>query len=184
MVSNSVRYHNLVASMNTAYSKGDMKAVAKWALELAELAQPAQVPLPAAFASVTPATPMPNPGASNKQSSVLYGAWVYAWLRSTFPDAFPLAGPVKALEPSAIVEAATAAGCLAQVCAAGTLGNPDAPAAPGLDWSLFTGLVGTGDGPYAHNVYVMGKLVATTTDNNPNGDAFAAANGIDMGVLR
>ena len=54
MVSNSVRYHNLVASMNTAYGKGDMKAVNKWALELAELAQPAQVPLPAAPA-VAPA---------------------------------------------------------------------------------------------------------------------------------
>ena len=50
----SVQVHNLIASLTNAAKKGDMKAVNKWALELAELAQTAQVQAPAAPA-VAPA---------------------------------------------------------------------------------------------------------------------------------
>ena len=43
--------HNLLASLKTAVDKGDMKAVAKWARELAELADPAPVATPAVVAA-------------------------------------------------------------------------------------------------------------------------------------
>ena len=49
--------HNLLASLTNAAKKGDMKAVAKWARELAVLADPAPVPPPVV---VTPSDPTPD----------------------------------------------------------------------------------------------------------------------------
>ena len=103
MVSNTVRYHNLVASMNTAYSKGDMKAVAKWARELAELAQPAQVPLPAAL--VAAALPASGNQGTNWEAAQIDAGFVFQASLGNLvgADTNPVPGAAKALKFSGVV---------------------------------------------------------------------------------
>jgi hypothetical protein len=64
MVSNSVQLHNLIASLTNASKKGDMKAVAKWAREIAALAEPAPVAVPAPAATPA-AADVPPPASSS-----------------------------------------------------------------------------------------------------------------------
>jgi hypothetical protein len=112
-------------------------------------------PLPEAIPVETP----PNFGVRQEMSSGLYNEWVSDWIQRTFPAAYvdwpPMVG---AIEPGAIATAATEAGCLAQVSAAGTLGFPGGPWHELGEWSLYTALVST-DG--VHRVFHMGKLVGS-----------------------
>jgi hypothetical protein len=57
----SVQLHNLIASLTNASKKGDLKAVAKWAREIAALADPAPVP---AQVAVTGGVAVPAPVAA------------------------------------------------------------------------------------------------------------------------
>ena len=54
----SVQLHNLIASLTNASKKGDLKAVAKWAREIAALTDPAPVATPAVAPSPTPVDPL------------------------------------------------------------------------------------------------------------------------------
>ena len=54
----SVQVHNLIASLTNAAKKGDLKAVAKWARELAVLADPA--PVPPLVVVPSPSDPAPD----------------------------------------------------------------------------------------------------------------------------
>jgi len=180
------RIGRLARAVANADRKGDDPGVEKWSIRLADASTSLAVLVnpdlaePEEFAPIV--APPPNFGASNKISSGLYGDWVSAWFQSSFPEAYRDWPPtVYAVAPGTIAEKAKADGCLAQVCAFGPLGAPDGAWAGMGDWSLFTGLVSTSsEGNFVHNVWIMGKLVASQT-GGPDGLPFAIANGLDAG---
>ncbi len=129
-----------------------------------------------------PVEPVPNFGESNAMSSGLYNDWVSAWVQRTFPEAYRDWPPtVYAIGPQEIVDAAKRDGCLAQVCAAGTLGYPTGPHDAIGDWSLYTALTSTStdSGGWLHQVWHMGKNVGEKLGGTDDGLEFAASLGFN-----
>lgn len=159
-------------SLARAVERNDRPQIANWAMRQADVSTSlavAAIPALAKEDEAAIAVPPPNFGRSNKLSTVLYSPWAFAWFAAAFGTVWPDAGK--------IAERATVDGCLAQVCAAGILGTPGDPG----DWSLFTGIVSTGeDGAYRHRVYQMGELIGTSDLTGPDkGLAFAESLGLD-----
>ena len=102
MVSDSVRLHNLIASLSNAAKKGDMKAVAKWARELAVLADPAPVPPPVVVPA--PATPSPT-GLTNWAAAQVDAGFVLRASQGDLvgADTNPAPGAAKALGFSGVI---------------------------------------------------------------------------------
>jgi len=166
------RVRKIGLSMATAAKRGDEAAVIKWATRaLAEvLAEPEAEP-------AEPAVVPPNFGFSAKISSGLYGEWVTAWVQRSFPEAYRDWPPkVYSIAPDSIVAKAKEDGCLAQVCAAGTLGSPDGPWAGMGDWSLYTNFTNSNE----HCVlWIMGEKRGEA--DVADGLAWAIGLGLDAG---
>lgn len=168
-------------------AKGDEPAILKWSLRLADystrLAALVAPPLTAEerMALAPAVEPPPNFGNRQEMSAGLYGDWVTAWFQRTFPEAYADWPPtVHAVAPGAIADAAKADGCLAQVCAAGVLGDPAGPWADLGDWSLYTALTGTTDnGGFVHRVWHMGKLVGSMVGGPGDGLDYAKSLGFN-----
>ena len=96
----SVQVHNLIASLTNAAKKGDLKAVAKWARELAVLADPAPVPPPV----VVPAPVTPT-GMSNWAAAQLDAGFVFLTSQGDNPgaDTNPAPGAAAALGFTGVV---------------------------------------------------------------------------------
>ena len=128
--------------------------------------------------AAAPVAPVPDKapdyGVRQEMSATLYAAWALAWMKKTFPDA-------GTFDPSAVLQAAKAAGCLAQVCASGVVGWPDGPYADLGDWSLYTSVVGTSldAGTMDFRVYHMGQLVGEKIGGPNDGLAYAKSLGFD-----
>jgi hypothetical protein len=106
-------------------------------------------------------------------SSGLYNDWVTAWVKRSFPEAYKDFPPtVHAIDGKDIIAKAKEDGCLAQVCAAGTLGGPNDLYGKDGDWSLYTALLGTSGEAgqpmqYRYRLYILGKLIDTLDSNDP-----------------
>jgi hypothetical protein len=112
----SVQVHNLIASLTNAAKKGDMKAVAKWARELAVLADPAPVPPPVVVAPSDPApdtsgfftsgddTPYIIGGSPANPNGVTWTAnSAIAWWKAVFADGLNISHVRATLTPGSHV---------------------------------------------------------------------------------
>jgi hypothetical protein len=144
--------HNLVASLKTAADKGDLKAVAKWARELVEFADPA----PIATAAAVSAPIVDNSTLSVDAAAALYVAEADKILAARGLPHGVGGAETSGLDSQDALDLCRKLGIERQMAAYGLFGDPGAPLLPGIDFSLYNRTVMEQGQP--DKVYVNGVL--------------------------